>query len=86
MGSDDAAFSQGVVEKLEVRLLEEALSGAFGIGRVGNDDVEGVLVVIQELETVADMDLNLRVLVALGHAGEVLLGESDDGLFIGSVM
>lgn len=80
MGSDDTSLAEGVVEKLEVGLLEEALGGALGIRRVGDDDVEGVLVVVQELEAVADVGLGLGVVKADGHVGEELLGQADDGL------
>lgn len=80
LGSDDAALAEGVVEELEVGLLEEALGGALRIGRVGNDHVKGVLVVVEELEAVADVDGGLGVVEANGHAGEVLLREADDGL------
>lgn len=80
MGSDDTALAEGVVEKLEVRLLEEALSRAFGVGGVGDDDIESVLVVIEELEAIADVDGALGVGKTSGHAGEELLGDADDGL------
>ena len=82
MGSDDTAFPQSVVHELEVRLLEEALGRALRVGGVGDDDIESVLVVIKELETIADVDFDLGVLVPSGHAGEVLLGETDDSLYI----
>lgn len=80
MGGDDASLPQSIVHKLEVGLLEQALSGTLWVGRVGDDDVEGVLVVVEELEAVADMHLDLGVLEALRHAGEVLFGQTDDGL------
>ena len=80
MGCDNTALAQGAVEKLKVRLLEEALGRAVGVRRVGDDDVEAVLVVVEELEAVADVDLDLGVLEALGHARQVLLGQADDGL------
>jgi len=78
--SDDAAVPQGIVHQLEVRLLEQALSRALWVRRVGDDDVEAVLVVVQELEAVADVDLDLGVVVTRSHAGKVLLGEANDGL------
>lgn len=68
------------MEELEVTLLEEGLGGAVGVGGVGDDDVELVLVVVEELEAVADVDGGLGVLEADSHAGEVLLGETDDSL------
>jgi len=80
LGRNDTALLQGIVEELEVVLLEQGLGGAVGVGRVGDDDVELVLVVVEELEAVADVDLDLGVVEADGHVGEVLLGETDDGL------
>lgn len=77
---DDAAVFQGVVEKLEVGLLEEALSGTLRVRRVRDDDVEGVFVVVQEFEAIPDVHLDLGVVVARSHAREVLLGQADDGL------
>ena len=70
------------MQQLEVGLLEEALRGALRVGGIRDDDVERVLVVIEELEAVADVDLGLRVLEALGHAGEVLLRQANDGLAV----
>ncbi len=80
MCGNDTALAEGAVEKLEVGLLEEGLGRALGIRRIGNDDIELVLVVVEELEAVTDVDLDLGVVVPLSHAGEVLLGEADDGL------
>lgn len=80
LGRNDTALLQGIVEELEVVLLEQSLGGAIGVGRVGDDDVELVLVVVEELEAVADVDLDLGVVEADSHVGEVLLGETDDGL------
>lgn len=80
LGSNDAAIAQSIMEKLEVRLLEEALGRALGIGRVGNDDVEAVLVVVEELEAIANVHLGLGVAETLGHVGQVLLGQADDSL------
>ena len=49
-------------QKLKVGLLEERLSRTLGVGRVGDDDVELVLVAFQELEAVADVDGSLGAL------------------------
>lgn len=80
MSSDDAAGAQGVVQKLEVGFLEQGLGGSVRVRGVGDDHVEGVLVLVEELEAVADMHLDLGVVEALGHAGEVLLREANNGL------
>lgn len=77
---DDTTLLEGAEEELEVWLLEERLGWSLWVGGVGDDDIELVLVVVEELESVADVDLDLRVLVADGHAREVLLGETDDSL------
>ena len=68
------------MEKLEVGLLEESLGGSLRVRRVGDDDIKLVLVVLQELEAVADVDGRLGAVESSGHMGEVLLGEADDGL------
>ena len=80
MGGDDAALTKGALEELEVGLLEEGLGGALGVGGVGDDDVELVLVVVEELEAVADVHLDLGVLVSDAHAGQVLLAKTDNSL------
>lgn len=48
------------------------------IGRVGNNDIVLVDLVLQELETVANVDLDLGVLETNGHVGEVFLGNARD--------
>ncbi len=63
-----------------MRLLEEGLGGALRVGRVGDDDVEVVLEVVQELEAIANVHLDLGMVEASSHSGEVLLREADDSL------
>ncbi len=82
MGGDDTSITQSVSEKLKVGLLEEALSGTFGVGAVGDDNIELVLALLQELESIANVDLDVGVLEADAHAGQVLLGDTDDSLDI----
>ena len=82
MGGDDAALAKSALEQLEVGLLEKSLGGTVRVGGVGDDDVEFVLVVGQELEAVADVDFDVGMLEADAHAGKVFLGDADDGLFI----
>lgn len=74
MSGDDATWPKGVMEELEVGFLEEALGGAIRVGRVGDDDVEGVLVLVEELEAVTDVDFDLGVVESGRHAGQELLG------------
>lgn len=80
MGGDDTAFAQRIVEKLKVGLLEESLGGTFGVGGIGDDNIKLVLVILEELEAVANVLLGLGVLEADAHTGQVLLGDTDDGL------
>lgn len=61
LSSNDTALSQCVVEQLEVRLLEKALGGSNRVGRVSDDDVEAVLVLLKELEAVANVNGGLGV-------------------------
>jgi hypothetical protein len=60
--------------------LEQTLCWSLWIRRVGNDDIKLILVIIQELESVSNMNLNLRMLITNGHSRKVLLGETDDSL------
>lgn len=80
MGGDDTSITQSVSEKLKVGLLEEALSGTLRVRAVGDDNVELVLALLQELESIANVNPNVGVLEADAHAGQVLLGDSDDSL------
>jgi hypothetical protein len=77
---DDTTFAERAVEELKVRLLEEGFSRTFRVARVCDDDVELALLVLEELEAVADDGLGLGVFETNRHAGQVLLGETDDGL------
>ena len=80
LGGNDTSLTESVVEEPEVGLLEEALGGSIWVGRVGDDDVELALLLLEELEAVANVRRDGGVLVADGHAGQVLLAETDDGL------
>lgn len=80
MCGNDTTLAKSAIEKLKVRLLEEGLSGTFWVAGVGDDDVELALLVLEELEAVADDGLCLGMLEADRHARQVLLGETDHGL------
>ena len=82
MGSNNTAFAQSAIQQLKIGFLKERLCWTLGVGAVGDDDVEFVLVVGQELEAVADVDFDVGMLEADAHAGKVFLGDADDGLFI----
>lgn len=80
MGSNNALFSQGTMEQLKVWLLEQSLGGSLWIRRIGDNNIEAVLVILEKLKPISNVDLDLGVLVADGHAGQVLLGETDNSL------
>lgn len=80
MSGDDTVLGEGFIEKLKVGLLEEGLGRTIGVRRVGDDNIELVLVVLEELEAVTDVLLGLGVGEANAHAGQVLLGDTNDGL------
>lgn len=80
---NDTSLLQGTEEQLKVRLLEQAFRWPLWVGRVGDDNIELVLIVIQELETVPNVNLDFWVLVADGHTGKVFLGETNDSLVAG---
>jgi hypothetical protein len=77
---NNATLLERSEEQLKIWLLEQALRWALWIGRIGNDNIELVLVVIEELEAVSNVNLDLGVLIRDGHAREVFLGETNDGL------
>ena len=80
MGCDDPALSQRIMQQLEVRFLEQGFGWAFGVRGIGDNDVELVATVPQEFEAVADVGCDTGMLEADGHGGQVLFGETDDGL------
>jgi hypothetical protein len=82
LSGDDTTFTEGAVEKLKVSLLEEGLSRTFRITGISDDDIELVLLVLEVFESITDENLNFRMIEALGHLGEVLLGETDNGLYL----
>jgi hypothetical protein len=50
------------------------------VRRVSDDNIELVLMVSHELKTIADEQIHLRVVEALGHVWQVELGNLDDVL------
>lgn len=80
MGRNDTTLAQSAAQQLKVWCLEESFGGTLRVAGVGNDDVELVLLVLEELESIANDGLGLGVVEANGHAGQVLLGETDDSL------
>jgi hypothetical protein len=80
LGGNDTAFAERTVKQLEVWLLEQSLSRTLWVAGVSDDDVELALLVLKELEAVTDDGGGLGVLETDGHAGEVLLGETNDSL------
>lgn len=77
---DDTSLTERIAQKLKVGLLEEALSGTLGVRAVSDDNIELVLALLEELETIANVDLDVGVLEANAHARKVLLGDTDDSL------
>ena len=70
------------MQQLKIRLLEQRLRGSLWVGAVGDDDVELVLLVREELEAIANVRLDGWMLETDGHAGEVFLRDADDGLLL----
>lgn len=80
MSGNHTAVTQGVTQQFKKGLLEQRLGRTLGVGRVGDDHIELVLAVLEELEAIANVHADVGVLEADGHAGEVFLGDADDGL------
>ena len=80
MGRNNTTLAQSTVQQLKVWLLEESLGGSLRVAGIGDDDVELVLLVLEELEAVTDDGLGLGVVKTNRHAGKVLLGQTNDSL------
>jgi hypothetical protein len=80
--SNNSPVLEGTEQQFEVWLLEQALCWSLWVGRIGDDNIKLILVIIQELESISNVSLDLWVLVTDCHAGKVFLGETDHGLKI----
>ena len=80
MGCNNTTLAESTAQQLKVRLLEESLGRTLWVGRVGDDNIKLVLLVLKELEAVTDNGLGLGVVKTNGHAGEILLRQTNDGL------
>ena len=68
---NNSALLESTEQKFEVWLLEQALGWSLWIRRVGDDDIKLVLVVIEELETISNVNLCLWVLESDSHSWKV---------------
>jgi len=80
LSGERTSLLERLLHQGEVRSLEERSGGSNGIGRIGDDDVEGVLNGREVLESIGDVNGDLGVGKNVGHAGKVELGDSGDGL------
>jgi hypothetical protein len=78
--SNNSAVLEGTEQQFEVWLLEQALCWSLWVGRIGDDNIKLILVIIQEFESISNMSFDFWVLVTDCHPGKVLLGETDHGL------
>lgn len=77
---DNTPIPQRISQQLKVRLLEKTLRRALRVRTIGDNNIKLILAVLQELKPITNVDTNVRVLEANAHAGQVLLGDADDGL------
>ena len=61
---DYTTVPKSIIQKLEVGLSEESLCRAFWVAGVGDNNIEFVGAVCEELEAIAYNGLNIRVLEA----------------------
>lgn len=80
LGANDSSGMKSVLHQLKELGLEERGSRANGIGGVSDDDIEAVDLVLEESESVSNVDLDLGVLKSSSHRGQVLLGNADNSL------
>ena len=85
LGGDVTSRSEGIVEELEIRFLEEGSSGTDGVRGVGDDDIVRRGILGQELEAIPDKHDDLWVREQSGHVGEVFFRDTDYGLPVESV-
>ena len=52
----------------------------FWVRRVRDDHIKLILVIIQELESVSDMQVHLLAVKTLSHIGQIQSGDLDDVL------
>ena len=82
------------MQQLEIWFLEQRLCRPIGIATICNDDIKLVLLLLQKLETIADVSLDIGVLETNGHAREIFLRQpnhsfvnvAEDGLFHGRML
>ena len=77
---DNTPIPQRIPQQLKVRLLEKTLRRALRVRAIGDNNIKLILAVLQELKPITNVDTNVRVLEANAHAGQVFLGDADDGL------
>jgi len=77
---NNTTLLEGSGQQFEVWLLEQALCWSLWVGRIGDDNIKLILVIIQEFESISNVSLDFWVLVTDCHPGKVLLGETDHGL------
>lgn len=68
MSGNDTTISEGALEKLKVWLLEKSFSGTLRVAGVRDDDIKLVFLVLQELESITNDDLHIRMVEANRHA------------------
>ena len=73
---------EAVPKELVIGLLEERCSGSVGVRAIGDDGIVGRGVLREEFEAVADVDCYAWVGEEGGHVRKVLLGYTDDCLYI----
>lgn len=80
LGAENAIVGKGALHAFVVGALKESLGRADGVGRVGDDDVELVLVLLHELGAVANVQSHLGMPKVLGHLRQVLLANLNNHL------
>jgi len=80
LSRDDSVVSKSVLHELKETLLEQGLGRSNRVRRVSDDHIKGVDLVLQVRETVTNVDVDVGVLEANSHVGQVLLGNTGNSL------
>jgi hypothetical protein len=80
LSGENTLLGKSILQKLEEIRTKERLGGTIGIRGISNNNIILVGLILQEFETITNVDLDLGVLETNGHVGKILLGNTRNSL------
>mmetsp|Transcript_8144 Transcript_8144/g.15028 ORF Transcript_8144/g.15028 Transcript_8144/m.15028 type:complete len:295 (+) Transcript_8144:176-1060(+) len=80
LGAYDSPLSKTLVHGIIKRRLEQDRRWSDRIGRIRNDDIKRILVLVHKFRSIHDFDTDSRIVVSLGQGRQMLFGYRDDSL------